>query len=174
MTPIHHPANDPNDEYALSFNPLEEFGSSFPDPPSPYLGTIPIGLDTTVEQVICMPLDPCRSKHALKRERQHVHWDNIVLPQLIPVYTRWERLRYSGLKVTPRADPCNCEGSHQALKVVCMQFGQKDEVLLTVCNAHPACIQLVELGMFPCAPCRPPLAIIIDVLEWVSVLNNCA
>ncbi|KAF8334705.1 uncharacterized protein EI90DRAFT_2914624 [Cantharellus anzutake] len=180
--PIHHSANDPN-EYTSSFNPLEEFGSSFPDPPSPYLGTIPIGLDTTVERVICTPLDARWSKHALKRKRQHVCWDNIVLPQLIPVYTRWERLHYSGMKATPRADPCNCEGSHQALKVVCMQFDRKDEVDLMVCNARPTWHQqkiLVKLGMFPCAPCHPSLAVSIDVLEWVSLLstftalNNCA
>ncbi|KAF8324764.1 uncharacterized protein EI90DRAFT_2877346, partial [Cantharellus anzutake] len=104
-----------------------------------------------------------------KRERQHVRWDNTVLPQLIAVYIQWERLRYSGSGVTPRADPCDCGGSHLALKVVCLRFDRKEEVLLIVCSTRPAPVQLVELGMFPCAPYRPSLAVSIDMLEWVSL-----
>ncbi len=171
MAPIQHPADDPN-EYTLSFNLLEESELSFSPQPVPYIGSISIGLDTTVDWVICIPLDVHWSKHALKCERQHVHWDNLVLPWLLSVYIQWECLHYSGLKAKPRADPCNCRGIHQGLKVVCVQFDHKDKVLLTVCNACPACIQLVELGMFPCAPYHPSLAISIDMLEWDSLLSK--
>ncbi|KAL1741684.1 hypothetical protein HDZ31DRAFT_809, partial [Schizophyllum fasciatum] len=38
------------------------------------------------------------------------------------------------------------------------------------CRCRPAATQLVEVGLFPCAPCRPTLAIDINVLDFVRLL----
>ena len=86
MALTHNSTDDSNDECSSLFNPLEEFALSFSPQPEPYVGTISIGLDTVVNRVLHIPLDVCQSKHTSKHERQHAHWDNIVLPQLISVY----------------------------------------------------------------------------------------
>ncbi|KAF8339137.1 uncharacterized protein EI90DRAFT_3013189 [Cantharellus anzutake] len=126
---------------------LEGFETS--DPPQPqhtrsalFIGVIPISLDDSKVTVACTPLEARRSNHAMKRAKQHAHWDGTVLPQLIPVYTQWKRLHHSG--VSPVADACNCGCGHQPLKVTCVHFDWKEEILLLVCDVRPSYIQLIE------------------------------
>ena len=38
------------------------------------------------------------------------------------------------------------------------------------CKCRPAAVQLVEIGLFPCAPYRPTLAVDINVLDFVRTL----
>src|SRR5260370_34141907 len=38
------------------------------------------------------------------------------------------------------------------------------------CLKYPAAVQLMELGLFPCAPVQPGLAVCLVMLEWVSTL----
>src|SRR5258707_1838885 len=38
------------------------------------------------------------------------------------------------------------------------------------CLKHPAAIQLLELGLFPCTPVWPGLAVSLVMLEWVCTL----
>ncbi|TRM60691.1 hypothetical protein BD626DRAFT_362079, partial [Schizophyllum amplum] len=41
---------------------------------------------------------------------------------------------------------------------------------LECCKCRPAARQLVEIGLFPCAPYRPLLAVEIDVLDFARLL----
>src|SRR5260370_31561882 len=38
------------------------------------------------------------------------------------------------------------------------------------CLKYPAAVQLMELGLFPCAPVQPGLAVCLVMLEWASTL----
>ena len=46
-----------------------------------------------------------------------------------------------------------------------------DEIQLDICDTCcPASLQLVERGLFPCAPLYPTLAVEMDLLDLVSTL----
>lgn len=41
---------------------------------------------------------------------------------------------------------------------------------MSSCKCRPAAVQLIEVGLFPCAPYRPTLAIDLNVLDFVRIL----
>ncbi|TRM61199.1 hypothetical protein BD626DRAFT_406076, partial [Schizophyllum amplum] len=43
-------------------------------------------------------------------------------------------------------------------------------VTVNACECRPAARQLVEIGLFPCAPHRPTLAVDLNVLDFVRLL----
>lgn len=45
-----------------------------------------------------------------------------------------------------------------------------NELTLMICECQTAPRQLISLGLFPCAPCSPSLAIDVSVLRFVSLL----
>ncbi|KAF9502905.1 hypothetical protein BS47DRAFT_1310521 [Hydnum rufescens UP504] len=45
-----------------------------------------------------------------------------------------------------------------------------EDIDLVVCSCHPAAIQLVSQGLFPCSPLALTLAVSMDMLEFVSDL----
>ncbi|KAF9492900.1 hypothetical protein BDN71DRAFT_1395985, partial [Pleurotus eryngii] len=66
---------------------------------------------------------------------------------------------------------CKCEKAEcQALAVTIVTFTKITKLNLIICSCHPAARQLVELGLLPCAPVHPTLAMDIRVLEFVTRL----
>ena len=53
---------------------------------------------------------------------------------------------------------------------MCVYMDQLETVHITVCACRSAPVLLVQLGLFPCAPISPTLAVSIDMLEFVSEL----
>ncbi|KAL0571296.1 hypothetical protein V5O48_010673, partial [Marasmius crinis-equi] len=89
------------------------------------------------------------SPHANKRSKQSRRWMKDVIPQLISPYT--ELLRETD---NLHEDPVPC----------------LSEITLEICQCTPAGVQLVQMGLFPCTPCYPSLAVDIKILEFVRGL----
>ncbi len=66
--------------------------------------------------------------------------------------------------------PCSCQNPHTVLNVTCVYMDHLKEIKVQHCLKHPATIQLLELGLFPCAPVRPGLAVSLVMLEWACTL----
>src|SRR5258706_14035304 len=66
--------------------------------------------------------------------------------------------------------PCSCQNPHTVLNVTCVYMDHLEEIKVQHCLKHPAAIQLLKLGLFPCMPVRPGLAVSLVMLEWVCTL----
>jgi hypothetical protein len=125
-----------------------------------------------------------------KKTKQWKKWDEEIIPMLIEPYLRLLRETQSLHNLTTlqqnEASPAcdGCSGG-RSLRVSCvyfesMSFISGNEVLLpifaseivslTICTCTPAALQLLSLGLFPCAPSRPSLAVDINMLEFVGEL----
>src|SRR5260370_35791765 len=69
--------------------------------------------------------------------------------------------------VDPR---CTCPNHHTVIKVTCIYMTHIQEIEIWCCLECPAAVQLLERGMFPCAPVQPGLAVSLTMLEWASTL----
>src|SRR5258708_6978852 len=80
----------------------------------------------------------------------------------------------SGTPLIPIPDavniPCSCQNPHTVLNVTCVYMDHLKEIKVQHCLKCPATIQLLELGLFPCMPVRPGLAVSLVMLEWVCTL----
>ncbi|KAJ3816805.1 hypothetical protein F5880DRAFT_1512329, partial [Lentinula raphanica] len=56
------------------------------------------------------------------------------------------------------------------LSVLVVRFCELERILLNVCACRTAAVQLVERGLFPCAPLQPSLAVDMRVLDFVARL----
>ncbi|KAF9514343.1 hypothetical protein BS47DRAFT_1295269 [Hydnum rufescens UP504] len=65
---------------------------------------------------------------------------------------------------------CTCGKKLCSLKVLCISMEQLENIVLEVCLCRTAGIQLIECGLFPCAPLCPSLAVSLDMLEFVASL----
>ncbi|KAF4586576.1 hypothetical protein EYR40_010588 [Pleurotus pulmonarius] len=100
-------------------------------------------------------------------------WTTKVLPQLHAVYLnllfRTESLRKEPPEI-PHRD-CTCDNARQRkLTVTVVKFTEITKLILTMRPCRLAAEQLVEGGLFPCAPTHPTLAVDIHVLEFVTRL----
>ncbi|KAL0566289.1 hypothetical protein V5O48_015730 [Marasmius crinis-equi] len=110
--------------------------------------------------------------HVSKRNKQAQRWTTTVLPRLILPYMEllWETDKLH-LDSNPKDWPCSCGGrGFRMLKIVVVRFARLTEINLEVCDSTSAGEQLVQMGLFPCAPCYPTLAVDIRVLEFVEGL----
>ncbi|KAF9507226.1 hypothetical protein BS47DRAFT_1271201, partial [Hydnum rufescens UP504] len=96
-------------------------------------------------------------------------WGDDVLPSLICPFMRFQREWNTGARVDS-IEPCMCSQHHHILKIVCVHMEYLEDIDLVVCSCHPAAIQLVSQGLFPCSPLAPTLAVSMDMLEFVSDL----
>src|SRR5260221_2046487 len=80
----------------------------------------------------------------------------------------------SGTPLIPIPDavniPCSCQNPHTVLNVTCVYMDHLKEIKVQHCLKHPAAIQLLELGLFPCVPVQPGLAVSLVMLEWACTL----
>ncbi len=58
----------------------------------------------------------------------------------------------------------------EELLVTCIWVEMLCIVTIIACSCLPAHVQLVSLGLFPCSPMYPWMAISIDMLEFISEL----
>src|SRR5258705_7525866 len=65
---------------------------------------------------------------------------------------------------------CDCAGAHLGIQVLCVYMTHLETVSIRYCAKRPVVEQLVQRGLFPCAPLRPTLAIDIFMLEWATTL----
>ena len=80
----------------------------------------------------------------------------------------------SGTPLIPIPDaaniPCSCQNPHTVLNVTCVYMDHLKEIKVQHCLKHPATVQLLELGLFPCMPVQPGLAVSLVMLEWACTL----
>ncbi|KAF4587963.1 hypothetical protein EYR38_009924 [Pleurotus pulmonarius] len=119
------------------------------------------------------PTQPARSRHRVRRESQWTTWLTKIIPSIRDSYLellyRTKSLR--NYPPEPSKHRCECNQSEcRALAVTIITFTEITKLDLTICPCRPAARQLVEAGMFPCAPVHPTLAVDIRVLEFVSRL----
>src|SRR5258705_13469441 len=65
---------------------------------------------------------------------------------------------------------CTCHSRSEELLVTCVLVEMLCIVTIIACSCLPAHVQLVSLGLFPCSPMYPQMAISIDMLKFVSEL----
>src|SRR5258708_14237025 len=80
----------------------------------------------------------------------------------------------SGTTLIPIPDavniPCSCQNPHTVLNVTCVYMDCLEEIKVQHCLKRPAAVQLLELGLFPCMPVQPGLAVSLVMLEWACTL----
>ncbi|KAL0571576.1 hypothetical protein V5O48_010382 [Marasmius crinis-equi] len=110
--------------------------------------------------------------HLNKRKKQSQRWTAEVIPRLIPPYmTLLRETDKLHLDPEPTYWPCSCGGrGFRLLNIVVVRFSRLSEISLEVCECTSAGEQLVQMGLFPCAPCYPTLAVDIRVLNFVAGL----
>src|SRR5260370_13817065 len=66
--------------------------------------------------------------------------------------------------------PCSCQNPHTVLNVTCVYMDCLKEIKVQHCLKRPTAIQLLKLGLFPCTPVQPGLAVSLVMLEWACML----
>src|SRR5258707_13349103 len=128
-------------------------------------------------------IDSRRSNHSIQHHKQRARWHKDILPKLIRPYMAWVHqhatsnslgVLSSGTPLIPIPDavniPCSCQNPLTVLNVTCVYMDHLEEIKVQHCLKCPATIQLLELGLFPCAPVRPGLAVSLVMLEWACTL----
>src|SRR5258708_18621664 len=128
-------------------------------------------------------IDSRRSNHSIRHHKQRAHWHKDILPKLIRPYMAWVHqhatsnllgVLSSGTPPIPIPDavniPCSRQNPHTVLNVTCVYMDCLEEIKVQHCLKRPATIQLLELGLFPCMPVRPGLAVSLVMLDWVCML----
>ncbi|KAL0563278.1 hypothetical protein V5O48_018796, partial [Marasmius crinis-equi] len=68
---------------------------------------------------------------------------------------------------------CTCPSTHKSrrqLEITVVRFHTLNKIVLDVCDCRPASVQLMQSGLFPCAPLHPTLVVDIRVLNFVNNL----
>ncbi len=128
-------------------------------------------------------IDSRRSNHSIQHHKQRAHWHKDILPKLIRPYMAWVHqhatsnslgVLSSGTPLIPIPDavniPCSCQNPHTVLNVTCVYMDRLEEIKVQHCLKCPAAVQLLELGLFPCMPVWPGLAVSLVMLEWACTL----
>src|SRR5258708_21469165 len=128
-------------------------------------------------------IDSRRSNHLIRHHKQRVRWHKDILPKLIQQYMAWVcqhatsnslGVLSSGTPPIPIPDavniPCSCQNPHTVLNVTCVYMDHLEEIKVQHSLKCPATVQLLELGLFPCVPVQPGLAVSLVMLEWACTL----
>ncbi|KAJ7899941.1 hypothetical protein B0H13DRAFT_2336707 [Mycena leptocephala] len=116
------------------------------------------------------PPDPNPGQHRRKRAAQWQRWQQEVIPALLPHFARLlqEMKSLRDLDAScPTRSPCDC--STKLHKVAIVRFSTIEDLELQVCKCTPAAVQLMQVGVFGCAPIllRPEQYAISIALERV-------
>src|SRR5260370_12839773 len=79
----------------------------------------------------------------------------------------WECL---GLPQKSEMFHCDCRGPHQVDEVLCVYMTHIKMLKVEHCSKLPITVQLVNKGLFPCAPVQPGLAVNMVMLDWAATL----
>jgi hypothetical protein len=129
-----------------------------------------------------------RRNHQRKKMRLSVKWTSRVIPSLLPIYLRLLRETES-LRLPPNPVPVSCACvSVRSLTVMCVFFQRKflkssllflpeyvssvgvETIVIDCCTCMPAACQLLQRGLFPCAPSVPSLAVDLTLLTFTRDL----
>ncbi|KAL0568779.1 hypothetical protein V5O48_013194, partial [Marasmius crinis-equi] len=114
------------------------------------------------------------SLHGRRRMAQAQRWEGEIIPELIPIYMKLLR-ETANLRLKPSwtQTPCTCLGGggrSRTLEVTIVRFNVLEKTYIEACPCNSAAKQLLQRGVFPCAPLHPTLAVDIHVLEHVGRL----
>ncbi|KAJ3991360.1 hypothetical protein F5050DRAFT_1536778, partial [Lentinula boryana] len=105
------------------------------------------------------------SAHQHKRLAQNHRWQMEVLPCLIRPYISMLRRTDNLRNEAGMLDKAGtCLNNPRLLEISILEL---QKLVLSVCACRTAAVQLVEQGLFPCAPVHPTLAVDIHVLDFV-------
>src|SRR5258705_9451198 len=174
-----HSLTSPNGSYNLfSFSPPHQMS---------HVSSIPLSIvyepkltDGSLHTTHISHINSRRSNHSIQHHKQRARWHKDILPKLIRPYMAWVcqhatsnslGVLSSGTPPIPIPDavniPCSCQNPHTVLNVTCVYMDHLEEIKVQHCLKCPATIQLLKLGLFPCAPVWPGLAVSLVMLEWV-------
>ncbi|KAF8868702.1 hypothetical protein CPB84DRAFT_1695554 [Gymnopilus junonius] len=105
-----------------------------------------------------------------KKEQQWRKWSEDVIPGMLEPYVALMRETDSlrDLSAARSRKLCSgCEG-YSSLEVSCIYFEKIEKLVL--CTYKEPALQLLTLGLFPCAPMRPTLAVDLNMLDFVRGL----
>ncbi|KAJ8463417.1 hypothetical protein ONZ45_g17584 [Pleurotus djamor] len=147
-------------------------GSVAPTPPPPV--TPSNDPDHTMDQLRggSPGFPPLVSRHRRRKDQQWQTWLDKVIPSLILPY--FELLRGTqSLRVSPPSLSsvliCQCE-STSSFSILAVRMNVIEKIVISSCLCTPLAQKLVSIGLFPCAPFRPTLAVDISLLQFVSEL----
>ncbi|KAJ6526360.1 hypothetical protein B0H19DRAFT_1275721 [Mycena capillaripes] len=115
------------------------------------------------------PPDP--RQHRRKRASQWMRWQRDTLPRLLPHLARVLQETKS-LRDLDRQRPTqlSCHCRRKLHKVAVVHFCSIKDVELYICDCARVPVQLMEIGVFGCAPVMPTLAVDLRVLEFTMNL----
>lgn len=126
------------------------------------------------------------SLHHRKREAQNQRWIKEVIPKILGPYMRLLRTT-ENLSADPveHHRSCSCMNTDtRVLSIVIVRMYSMyylihhltltekitdlERIELSICACRTAAVQLIDRGLFPCAPLHPSLAVDIRVLDFVT------
>ncbi|KAJ3748154.1 hypothetical protein EV360DRAFT_57113 [Lentinula raphanica] len=140
-------------------------------PRIPLSDTVESGSNDCEPETIISFATPIVSAHQHKCLVQTRRWQTEVLPRLIQPYMSLLH-QTTNLRHEPKRSEkvCTCLNVPRNLPIVVVRFSQLEKIELSICACQTAAVQLVEQGLFPCAPIHPTLAVDIHVLDFVTKL----
>lgn len=111
------------------------------------------------------------SRTRRRRATQWKRWTEEIIPMLIKPYMQLMATTKSLRCCPPEPGRFNCTCAFgQDVSITVVRFSELEQVVLRRCDKHRISLQLIQRGLFPCAPLVPSLAVDMRVLEFVRVL----
>ncbi|KDR66151.1 hypothetical protein GALMADRAFT_44200, partial [Galerina marginata CBS 339.88] len=106
-----------------------------------------------------------------KRQKQWQKWSQVIIPMMLGPYVTLLQETQSLRNMSVVRSRVLCDGCDHGslLEVSSIYFDSIKKILICTCK-EPA-LQLLSLGLFPCAPTRPTLAVDLGMLEFVRNLS---
>ncbi|KAK7446014.1 hypothetical protein VKT23_014637 [Stygiomarasmius scandens] len=119
------------------------------------------------------PVSPSKPVHKKKKERQWKRWLKEVIPSLVEPYMELLQ-RTDNLRLTASLrllDRCSCNNGRRFLDIVVIRFTGIEKISVWFCSSCcPTAPQLIESGLFPCAPFVPSLCVDVHMLDFLARL----
>ena len=131
--------------------------------------------------------EPPTDAAAGKKERQWLSWSEGVIPSMIQPYLKLLRESENLRKMDGARAKVGCTGCGQRrLGVSCIYFERRPSIYITkdrqlktgtigiekiiLCTCKAPALQLLAMGLFPCAPSEPSLAVDLNMLDFLQGL----
>jgi hypothetical protein len=175
---------DERASFTQLFDPADR---GLPHQPHPHsTSTLHSYSSNSPQKIISPSEDERREQAQAKKARQWRSWKEEVIPSLVRPFLAILRCTDSFRLPIPSPAHCTCVSTSRRLQVTCVYFNSQlyfllhclrlslltelDSVEVVPCHHASAAIQLVQLGLFPCAPLEPSLAVDMSVLQFASQL----
>ena len=111
--------------------------------------------------------DGLLSRMRRRRATQWKRWQEEFIPQAIKLYMVLMESTNNLWDAPPQPHLYDCKCDHgQALTIKVIRFSAVEEIVLYRCDIHMVGLQLLQRGLFPCAPVAPSLAVDKKLLEF--------